>query len=263
MANEARSPLPDDVAALARREQMGGYVRTFHPRRGRPSGTIAVLVMLNVILLGLGLWALAVGLTSIGIGIFVLDTVALIIIIAANPAVNPRIAARKVYLFEQGFIPAKASGPVGHFRWDTIASVLQRIADHYYEGVYTGRIFRYTVTRNDGVKVKLTQFYDDIEEFGHVLTAELTRVHLPRAMASIQEGRPVYFGSLSVDAYGLAEGRRWLPWTELKDLKIQRGNVVVHKTSGFATWSSKPAWSIPNLHVFLALVDRLSPAQRP
>jgi hypothetical protein len=38
---------------------------------------------------------------------------------------------------------------------------------------------------------------------------------------------------------------------------------VVHKTSGFATWTSKPAWIIPNLYVFLALVDRLSRAQRP
>jgi hypothetical protein len=157
MVNEARGPLPDDVAALARREQMGGYVRTFHPRRGRPSGTIAVVVMLNLIVVGLGVFLLAVGLTGVGIGIFVLDAAGLVIIIVLNPAVNPQMAARKVHLFEQGFIPVRASGPVGHFRWDAITSVLQRIADHYYEGIYTGRIFRYTVTRNDGVQVKLTQ----------------------------------------------------------------------------------------------------------
>lgn len=141
---------------------MGGYVRTFHPQRRRSSGTIKVVVMLQVILAGLFWFTLANRLRSIGIGLVVLDAVAWMIIIAAHPAVNPRIAARQVHLFEEGFIPARASGPVGHFRWDAITSVLQRVADHYYEGIYTGRLFYYTVTRNDGVKVRLTHFYDGI-----------------------------------------------------------------------------------------------------
>lgn len=261
MAYEARVPLPDEVAALAQRERMGSYVRTFHPSRGRPAGAIVAVVTTSVIVAAIALLLTAMGFPGAGVGVLILLAAMWIVIIAGHPVVNPLVAARKVHLFEQGFIPARASGQADHFRWDAIDSVVQRVTGHYYEGVSTGRIFRYTVRRNDGATVKLTQFYDGIEQLGQILTAEVTRVQLPRAMAAIQQGWPARFGPLIVDASGLAQGTRRLPWTELKDVEIRRGNVVVHQTSGFSTWTTVPAAIIPNLHVFLTLIDQLSRRQ--
>jgi hypothetical protein len=253
------STLPAPVAQLAYGRQLGGHVATY-PAKRPPLITVAGLTAFAggcLVLAGFGVvtgvWALAI--------LGFIFAVPFVVLLFRDPIFSRKLAAKQVYVFEHGFIHTAASGPVGDYRWDSIASVQQKIVERYTNGIHTGTTYLYTVTRQDGAVVKLTQFYDRIAELGQTIAREVTRVHLPRAAAAIEHGQTVPFGDLAISGAGIVSSRHGLlPWGELEEVQLQQGYVKLRKAGRWLSWSNKPASEIPNLFVFLTLADQLQRA---
>jgi hypothetical protein len=47
-----------------------------------------------------------------------------------------------------------------------------------------------------------------------------------------------------------------IPWNEIKSVRVNNGAIMVDR-SGKITWSGISASSIPNLYLFLTLVDQI------
>jgi hypothetical protein len=248
--------VPRDVADLARARDLGPHLATYRPRALRRGMALLFGLAGCLCLLG-ALVAVLAEAWPAGLGCAVLG-VLFLYLLARTPGFSGRQAAKRVDVFEDGFIQSDRTGPRADFRWDAIGTVCQRITKNYTNGIYTGTTYLYTIRRHDGVCVKLTEFYDGIASLGETIAGEVGRVQLPRAMAAIQHGETVIFGDLALNAGGIAcTGRGSVPWTDVERVQVNRGYVSLRRAGKWLAWSSRPASQIPNLVVFLTLADLL------
>ena len=122
------SQLDAQVAAFAANSNLGRPVATYRPRRW---GTVRLITLL------------------------VFGVVSLVIIVGfmflwqafRTPNLNKKLAAKRVYLFEYGFVTVDGTGPLEVYRWDAIHTVFQEITDRYANGVKVATTYKYTVNR--------------------------------------------------------------------------------------------------------------------
>lgn len=253
--------IPPDVAQLAHTRGLGRLTGSYGAKRVRliPFIGLALLAGGPLVLAAYfavrGNWGGALIVVALG-GLF-------LFLLLRTPNISRRQAAKRIYVFEQGFIQVDRTGPRAYFRWDAVGSVLQRITRNYTNGVYTGTTYLYTITRSDGVTVRLTHFYEGIAALGETIAREVTRVQLPRAIAAIQQGQTLGFGDLAINAAGIAcAGRGSVPWREIEQVQVNRGYVSLRRAGKWLAWSGKPAAQIPNLFVFLTLAEQLRATAR-
>ena len=164
---------------------------------------------------------------------------------------------KTVEVYEHGLVRVKGKN-VKVTRWDDINAVWQRITRNYYNGIYTGTTYVYTIQTKNGEKFKITNVYKDIEALGNSIQSEVTKRLLPPMVRAYQNGQTVSFGKLSLNPQGLIYKDKQLAWNEIKDLKIERGFISVKKEGGrWFNWASVSAANVPNLFVFLAMIDRI------
>jgi len=177
-------------------------------------------------------------------------------IASKTPNLSRKQAARRLHLFEHGLAEVAKNGEVSAFRWDSVA-VLQEITERYANGIYVGTTYVYTLYREDGTTLKVTDFYAQPERWGPAIQQEITRAQLPGLFAGLEQGRTLAYGSLSVNLGGVATTKGSLTWQEIEKVDISQGVLVLHKRGKRLPWASVPVKRIPNLFLFLALVDQL------
>ncbi|AWZ06975.1 MULTISPECIES: DUF6585 family protein [unclassified Streptomyces] len=235
-----QEPIPDSVASLAAAQGLGLHRETFLPQR-LPAWRVA----------GLFLFAI------FGLACFVLPGLMFVWLLAQSPNLSRKQAAKRIHLFEDGLIVADGTGPVSGFRWDSM-TVLQQITRRYANGVYVGTSYVYTLFRQDGSPVKLTNFYADPDRWGTAIQNEITRAQLPGAITALEQGATLHFGDISLTRDGIATAKRGgLHWGEIQKIEIKDGAVFVAKAGKLLSWSNTPVAKIPNFFLFLAAVDRL------
>jgi hypothetical protein len=243
-----------DIARIAAAHGLGAPVATYPARRLRRRH-LGGLVLLAVLLLGLDAVFALPG-PARGRPVIVVVTAAwwgLVVILLRTPNLSRAQARRAAYVFEHGLVHVDRSGTPDGYRWDAIMSVTQRIVRRK-----TFESYLYTVTRNDGTVLTLTEFYDGIAELGRTVCERVAGVHLPHAYAAIERGETVPFGDLALNAAGVVSVRHGvLPWAQLDCVAVTGGYVRLRRTGRWLPWSTKPAGEIPNLYVFLTLLDRL------
>nr|WSX50338.1 hypothetical protein OG409_16105 [Streptomyces sp. NBC_00974] len=232
--------ISDETAALAAAQGLGLHRETFLPKR-------------------LSAWRMA-GLflfAIFGLACFVLPGLMFVWLLAQSPNLSRKQAAKRIHLFEEGLIVADGSGPVSAFRWDSL-TVLQQITQRYANGVYVGTNYLYTLFRQDGSAVKLTNFYADPERWGAAIQHEITRAQLPGAIAALENGATIGFGDISMTMGGIATPKRGgVRWGEIQKIEIKNGTVFVARAGKLLAWSNTPVAKIPNFFLFLSVVDRL------
>lgn len=162
----------------------------------------------------------------------------------------------KVIAFEQGFVRIRR----GRFlvvRWDDIELVWQSILDRYTNGIHQGTRYSYKVELHDGSQVAFNNSLRDIKRLGEILMHESSQAIYPRAMKQYDNGQTVDFGTLGVSQDGLHCGRSLLQWEDIDAVQIRRGLIEVSKRGKWFNWCNIPISSVPNLYVFLALVNEI------
>jgi hypothetical protein len=161
-------------------------------------------------------------------------------------------------LYEQG-VAYRARGPVQQVRWDEIEAVWQAVTKHYHNGVYTGTSHSYTVQTKTGQKLTFNDsFGKGIELLGQGLQQGTAERLLPRYWQALQAGQKLTFGPLALDRDKLYADKKELPWTEIKAIKIERGNISIKKDKGWLAWANATVPQIPNFYVFFELMGRFA-----
>ncbi|MFE4627863.1 DUF6585 family protein [Streptomyces mirabilis] len=173
-----------------------------------------------------------------------------------TPNLSRKQAARRLHLFEHGLAEVGKSGEASVFRWDTM-TVLQEITERYANGIYVGTTYVYTLYRADGTTLKVTGFYDQPERWGPALQQEITRAQLPGLLAGLEQGGTLTYGEFSVNLGGVATSKDSLTWPQIEKAELSQGVLVLRKAGKKLPWARMPVKKIPNLFLFLALVEQL------
>jgi hypothetical protein len=161
----------------------------------------------------------------------------------------------KAYVFSEGLVRAKGS-QVDVMRWEHVEAVWERVVKYRYRGLiplYT--TYNYTVRRSDGAQFKFTSSLKSNKLLGEAIQQEVTRRQLPQAIAAYDSGVPVNFGTLSVSTQGISKAGVLVPWNQVGQVNFRRGWLIVHKQGSLLAGSRTRASSVPNLQVFLQLVE--------
>ncbi|MFE9927248.1 DUF6585 family protein [Streptomyces sp. NPDC005774] len=173
-----------------------------------------------------------------------------------TPNLSRKQAARRLHLFEHGLAEVGKNGEVSVFRWDSM-TVLQEITERYANGIYVGTTYVYTLYREHGTPLKVTEFYAQPERWGPAFQQEITRTQMPRLLATLQQGQTLAYGGISVNLSGVATTKGSLTWPEIEKVEISQGTLVLRKSGKKLPWARVPVKEIPNLFLFLALVDQV------
>ncbi len=116
----------------------------------------------------------------------------------------------------------------------------------------------YTIVRNDHTTFKFSAagVWTQSKELRAGIEREVTQRFLPAAIAQFSQGQTVFFGGLSVGREGISGWFEKIPWSEIEDIQVQKGEVVVLKT-GHRQERLLFSSMTPNLFVFAALVKHI------
>jgi hypothetical protein len=234
---------PDNVARAAASAGLGALQQTYQPKKR--SG----LAIMFLLVLGLAM-------TIILIGFWVLwETF-------RTPNLSKSQAARRIYMYEQGFVVLDKPDDPQVYRFDAIDTVFQKIVSQRAYGVETSKQFLYTITSRDGRTIKLTQFWANIEQVGPYINERVSMVLLPAALGAIDRGQGVVFGDMTLTAAGISGRRKTATWNDVRKVSVTNGYVSVNIAGKFLSLSTTEASKLPNLPLFFALTDRLIKSAR-
>lgn len=159
----------------------------------------------------------------------------------------------RVWLYPEGFAHFHG-GRVNVFRWEGITEVYQSMQHTHRMGRAVQRI--YTVRSRDGKQSVLTGELGGIAALGEHIQEQVTRRMLPRSLAAYNAGETQSFKNLRLDREGLTYRGKSLPWSEVEEVRIDRGALTIRAKGRRAAWASLTASGTPNLPTLLALLDK-------
>jgi hypothetical protein len=174
------------------------------------------------------------------------------------------LTQQRVLICPEGFVHITNWSTRGCL-WDDVADVRQRLTDYKLYGVIqTSSDAKVTVRCRDGRHFTFNStFLNGADDVGRHIDEEVCRRRLPEVMADIRAGDEVDFGPLSVSARGLSSASGSVTWDEVQSVEISQGVVMVNQHGKWFSWSKVAAGDIPNLLLFLTVVDQLHGLKRP
>jgi hypothetical protein len=235
--------MPPEVYQQAAMYQLGEPTGFYRPSMTNPVAIIGLTI--GVIVVDI---ILAIVILSLGWIIYLLIAIPIVMIIYC---INALAACNlRVYLFQNGFVSSRGGQPEV-VRWDQVKTVWQRVVSSRY-----GRVsYRYTIERLDGVMFKVNTMLKNASLLGQNMQQEVTRTHMPQAIAAYNAGNVIPFGPFSVSLQGIRKGDMLLPWNQVQGLLFKKGNILVKMVGSSRNWASVRISSIPNYLVFIQLVD--------
>lgn len=209
-------------------------------------------------------WMLLVFMFLVGLlTSFVLIGLWVIWAIFRTPNLSKSVAARRIYLYEQGFVLVERPEDPQVYRWDGIDTVFQKIVRTSYNGINTGTKYLYTIIRRDGPTAKVTPFWDGGAHLGAHVNERVSAALFPGAVAAIERGQGVPFGDMTLTMDGIAGKRKSATWAEVSGIRIANGFVHVKVQGESMSLSSTAAANLPNLPLFMTLANRLQQVGQP
>lgn len=231
-------PLPPEIAAVAADHGLGDLVKAFRPRRSNQALVIGLLIV-------------SIGLIWCVVPIYVLW------LLFRTPNLNRRLAAKRLYVFDKGFVIANKPTEVQTWRWSDIASMLQKVVMRNTFGVWTGTTMKYTVTRTDGTSTRLTNFWTDVEDLGDHINIRVAATLLPSIRRALAAGQGVQFGDVTIDRRGIISKNGAATWAEIASVEADGGYIRVVQHGRTRALSSTHLSKMPNPTLFAALAKEL------
>lgn len=260
------TPTAQDLSSSVKAEQvsatyqLGAFQQEYHVKYTRTtlfSGIAALILATGSGLFGYELLASPRNINDTNNAPFLLVIGVVFLLAALYCLLYPLLyRSWRVYVYSEGFAYTRG-GKLDAFRWENIESALYSVTRRYMNGIYMGTQHKYTVLGTDGRKVVLNDRITSIERLGEIISEMVTRVKLPEALASIQAGNTLSFGPLSVSLQGVSNGKETLSWEQVTAFQVSSGIITVRKGGKWLSWSAVPVAKIPNVFVFLALVDAI------
>ena len=126
------------------------------------------------------------------------------------------------------------------------------------------RPLTYTIVRRDHTSFKFRagpRVWTHSRQLRAAIEREITQRVLPETIAQFEQGNPVFFGGLSVGKEGISGWFERIPWSEITDVQMRQGELVVLKTDHRQQRLQFSAGT-PNLFVLIALVKHILNTQQ-
>lgn len=241
--------IPSEIYQQAANGELGEMTAVYKPRFSNP-----------LVIIGIALGALILDIVAIvviyyiGFIVYYLIAIPIIVIIWAINALGS--SNLRVYLFSNGFIAARGKQSEV-FRWDQIQAIWEKVTSNR-----SGNVFTYTVQRNDGKTSKMGSQLVKVRDLGVQIMREVTRLQLPQAKAAYNGGQTLSFGKINVNSQGVNNGKELVPWNQIGNMTVAKGNILIGKDGRQLKWSTVKAADVPNLPVLLALVNQVAQGQK-
>lgn len=233
------APLPPAVAELAAQHELGSLTATFKPQRFGVFVKLSFYVTLVVMFF-----------------LFVVPAVVFYYVsLRRYPDFNRRQGAKRLHLFEHGMIVDQETGAgTVVVRWDR-ARVFEEQVQKVINGIPGPIVYTCLVTA-PGASVTVTNFYQGAGTWAAAMQTAVLRAQGATAQAAFEAGEVLDFGEFDLSTAGVTHRKQVLPWAQVGQVKLGGGAVGVTKAGETGFWARPMARSVPNLHVFLALVDK-------
>lgn len=185
--------------------------------------------------------------------------VALAALVIFSLLVIVRLRARRgfVAIHENGVAIRQTWGKVRILGWSAIAGLASEQSEQYFLGWRLGLRYQATLIPTTGKPMHLPAGLEKTPELISQLKACLYPRLLPGLEASLQAGKNLYFGPLSISPHGLVSGSQRWSWAEVQYFDIQNGWLEIKGPPRGALRFA--AGAIPNLELLLQLVPQCAP----
>lgn len=166
---------------------------------------------------------------------------------------------KAVVIYQGGLAYADRHG-VKSWRWDEFASLTSAVTRHYTNGIYTGTTHIYTLTKNGGEKIVLTDSFPKVEDISGMIRANVFPLLYQSYAEAYNAGQRLVFGPVAISkSGGIQIGKREYPWDQVEQVSIHQGVVrVAKKGGGWFSGATATASVIPNLEVMLSIIDQVA-----
>jgi hypothetical protein len=236
--------VPPEVFQQAAIFQLGEPTAIYKPSITNPLIIIALVLGVSIVDI-----LLLIGIYEVGFIVYLLIAIPIAMVIYGVRAFMWHNV--RVYIFTNGFIRANGTS-IDAVRWDQVEAVFQRAIRSRYGYVIS---YTYTVRRSDGAVYKFNNLIKKIADLGNTIQHEVTKVHVPRAIAAFNSGNPLHFGKLSLNVQGISKGSAMLPWMQVRNVDLNRGYVQIWQNGRSTRWGRVRVADVPNLLVFLEMVN--------
>jgi hypothetical protein len=177
-----------------------------------------------------------------------------ILLLVTGGAVINALREYQVDIHEQGFVYSTVFETVT-VHWYDVTTVWQAVRARQRNGPTTSAT--YTVLLKNNKKLVLdNQRFKNAEGLGDTIQKEVTRRLMPKYIGIVRTGGTAKFGKLSLDKQGISNGEELIPWPQVKAVQINNGIININKEGKWLAWSSIMTHEIPNLFIFLELIDQ-------
>ena len=166
---------------------------------------------------------------------------------------------KAVVIYQGGLAYADRRG-VKSWRWDEFASLTSAVTRHYTNGIYTGTTHTYTLIKNDGEKIVLSDSFSKVEDISGAIRANIFPMLYQKYAESYNAGQRLAFGPVAISkSNGIQIGKKEYPWDQVEQVSIHQGVVrVAKKGGGWFSGATAMASVIPNLEVMLSIIDQVT-----
>ncbi|HLW03819.1 MAG TPA: DUF6585 family protein [Ktedonobacterales bacterium] len=170
----------------------------------------------------------------------------------------------RVYVFTEGLAQVKGN-QTDVLRWDQVVSFVQNVTTTttFYAVIPVARVTThiYTVQRADGKTLIFRDNLCKVQSLGNTIGRATAQRLTPKAIAAYNSGAPVAFGSLIISQQGISKDQVLLPWYQFQKYEISNGLVIIRQHGRRIRWSATAVSMMPNLLVFIALMDYIRRGQ--
>ncbi|MEV7728517.1 DUF6585 family protein [Streptomyces sp. NPDC087917] len=254
------------AAALALRHRLGSLEHTFRPESevgfqgkyrvwfvvGSLVGIAALLgggVLLWVeVHWGVAMFPLWIGVIAAGVA-------------SGSPLFRKGLAARRLHLYEHGLVVNTTGGKLFAARWERVVlyqETVQEVIDHKGTRTPVGRSHASVLVAPGGEKARITDVYAGSPTWGPLIAEAVARAQVDKVWKLVREGGTVGFGPFKLSGAGVTNGSgEMVPWRDVSEVAVRGGAVCVWRVGRTKAWQAPQARKVPNLLVFLTLVDHL------
>ncbi|MBY0229422.1 MAG: hypothetical protein K2W96_09100 [Gemmataceae bacterium] len=158
---------------------------------------------------------------------------------------------------EEGFVDCGLFGARA-WRRDEVEAIHESHVRAIVNGSYSHTVHEYAPRVKDQTIITFNQLYDGILLLGKRLQAGVEESRWPRAVADLDAGEWVGFGPIRASRWGIGCGRDEIPWREVEELAVDKGELPVYRRFARGTWARVGLVDIPSLGLFNRLLGRVS-----
>ena len=178
-----------------------------------------------------------------------------IFLLVTGGAVINGLREYQVEIHEQGFVYSTVFETV-NVHWEDVSAVWQAKRARQRNGPTTSAT--YTILLKNKKKLVLdNERFKNAEGLGDTIQKEVTRRLMPKYIELLRSGGTAKFGKLSISQQGISNGKETIPWSQVQAVRINNGIININKEGKWLGWANVMAYEIPNLFIFLGLVDQI------